>query len=286
MRHFRCSPLAIAALACGVGEAAPARPLVTPTGFALGMTAGGLRAPRTAVDIAPVAVAADHYLAATTGTVEQTRTALHRLLLPMRAGLEPNPERYSRVGRAAHGLGARYRQDCGGRDRCRACLNGPLALTDSAQPVTSLRLAASHYTPGLCPFRDRCSPPSSVIRRAIHRLSAGLRNRRHPSLRQTSGASRCMTLPMHPDCRMASHFHRSVPWTSWSTIKTNPSISTSAPNCLTVSPHQIGEGPFQARAGSCFSGSTAQPSPSSTAPGGRATSRRSTNSHREESSKC
>ena len=153
MRHFRCSPLAIAALACGMGEAAPARPLVTPAGFALGMTAGGLRAPRTAVDIAPVAVPADHYLAATTGTVEQTRTALHRLLPPMRAGLEPNPERYSRVGRAAHGLGARYRQDCGGRDRCRACLNGPLALTDSAQPVTPLRPAASHYTPGLCPFR-------------------------------------------------------------------------------------------------------------------------------------
>ena len=100
MRHFRSSPLAIAALACGMGEAAPARFLVTPPGLSAGLSARALRAPLTAVDIAPVAVAADHHLAATTGTVVQTRAALHRLLLPMRAGLEPNAERYSPVGRA------------------------------------------------------------------------------------------------------------------------------------------------------------------------------------------
>ena len=154
MRHFLPSPLAIAALACGVGKASTVRSLVTPGGFALGLMAGGLRAPRTAVDIAPVAVATDHHLAATTGTVEQTRTALHRLLLPMRAGLEPNRERYSPVGRAAHGLGARHRADCGGRDRCRACLNGPNDLTESAQPVTPPSIPCrSLHPPGLCHFR-------------------------------------------------------------------------------------------------------------------------------------
>ncbi len=146
MRHFCSSPLAIATLTFGMGEAAPARSSVTPIGLPQGATAGGFRAPLTAVDIAPVAVAADHYLAATTGAVEQTRAALHRLLLPMRAGLEPNRERYSPVGRAPHGLGARHREDCGGRDRCRACLNGPNDLTDRTQPVTSLRSAANPTT--------------------------------------------------------------------------------------------------------------------------------------------
>ena len=153
MRHFRSSPLAKAALACGMGKAATVRSLITPTGLSLGLMADGLRAPLSAVDIAPVAVAANHHLAATTGTVEHTRAALHRLLLPMRAGLEPKRGGYSPVGRASHGLGARYREDCGGRDRCRACLNGPLGLTDSAQLVTALRPAAGHYPPGLCPFR-------------------------------------------------------------------------------------------------------------------------------------
>jgi hypothetical protein len=179
MRHFLHSPLAIAALALSMGEAAPARSLVTPSGFPLGLTAGGLRAPLSAVDVAPVAVAANHHLAATTGAIEQTRAALHRLLLPMRAGLEPNPERYFPVGRALHGLGARHRVDCGGQGRCRACLNGPIHLTDSACPVTPLRPAADyHNLPIFVPSGNRCSPPSLVIRRAIHRLSAGLQNRR------------------------------------------------------------------------------------------------------------
>ena len=154
MRHFCSSPLAIATLALGVCEAPPARSLVTPSGFALGLTAGGLRAPLAAVDIAPVAVAADHHLAAATGAMEQTGAALHRLVRPMRAGLEPNPKRYFPVGRAAHGLGVRHRADCGGQDRCRACLNGTIGLADSAQPVTSLRSAAEHpYPRARLPFR-------------------------------------------------------------------------------------------------------------------------------------
>jgi hypothetical protein len=191
MRHFRSSPLAIATLAGGVGEAAPARSLVTPRGLAAGLTAGALRAPLTAVDVAPVAVAADHHLALTTGTVEHTRAALHRLLLPMRAGLEPNPERYFAVGRALHGLGARHRVDCAGRGRCRACLNGPIDLTDSACPVTSLRPAAGHHTlPLFLPSGDRCSPPSLVIHRVIHRLRAGLRNRRQWSRCRCNSSTR------------------------------------------------------------------------------------------------
>jgi len=136
MRHFRSSPLAIATLTLGMREASPARFLITPIGLPQGLAAGGFRAPLTAVNIAPVAVAADRYLAATAGAVEQACTALHRALRPMRAGLEPKRERYSPVGRASHGLGARYREDCGGRDRCRACLNGPVCLSDSVQPVT------------------------------------------------------------------------------------------------------------------------------------------------------
>jgi hypothetical protein len=47
--------------------------------------------------------------------------------------------RYSLLSRASHGLGARHRGDCGGQNRCRACLNGPIDLSDSASPVTSLR---------------------------------------------------------------------------------------------------------------------------------------------------
>jgi hypothetical protein len=185
MRHFRSSPSAIAALALSRGEAAPARFLVAPSGLSAGLTAGGLRAPLTAIDVAPVAVAADHHLAATTGTVERTRAALHRLLLPMRAGLKSNAKRYSPVGRTSHGLGARHRGDCGGQGRCRACLNGPDDLTDSAQPVTSLRPAAD-----LTPFwffhipRAPTSPPSLAILRTVHRKSA--RSGSHPQMPRTT----------------------------------------------------------------------------------------------------
>jgi hypothetical protein len=105
MRHFRASALAIAALAFGMGEATAARALVAPAGLALGLTAGGLRAALAAVTVAPVAVAADHYLASATGAIEQTGTAAHRRLLPMSAGLEQAGERYLPASRASHGLG-------------------------------------------------------------------------------------------------------------------------------------------------------------------------------------
>ena len=146
MRHFLLSPLAIAALARGMGEAPSAAILVTSAGLSHGSTTGSLRTPRTAVSIAPVAVAADHHLAVTAGTVEQTCTAPHRALLPMRAGFQSNRETYFRV--AVHcTVGARYRGDCGGRNRYRIFLNGSDDLTDSAQPVISLGLDFGLNTP-------------------------------------------------------------------------------------------------------------------------------------------
>jgi hypothetical protein len=86
MRHFRASPLAITTLARGMGEATPARSLIPPRGRALGLTPGGARAALAAVDIAPVAVAADHHLAPATGAMKQTGAAAHRRLLPMSTG--------------------------------------------------------------------------------------------------------------------------------------------------------------------------------------------------------
>jgi len=181
MRHFLPSPPAIAVLAFGMGEAASARFLVALTGRPHGSMAGGFRAPPTAVEVAAVAVAADHHLAPTTGAVEQTRAALHRLLLPMRAGSEPNRERYSRVGRASHGLGARHRVDCGGQSRCRACLNGSDDLTDCAQPVTpSTHLPPQNFLLAFLRPSDRYSPPSLAILRVIHQQSSGSGS--HPQL--------------------------------------------------------------------------------------------------------
>jgi hypothetical protein len=137
MRHFRTATPAIAVLAGGMGEATAARGLIAPCRLALGLAACALRALLAAIAVAPVAVAADHHLAPTTGTIEQTRSAAHRRLLPPSAGSEPTGARYSPASRAWHGLGARYRGDCGGRARCRACLNGPDPLADSRPVVTS-----------------------------------------------------------------------------------------------------------------------------------------------------
>ncbi len=89
MRHFRSSPLAIAALAFGMGAAATAAVLVAPPGGVGGLTAGGLGARPAAIDLAPVAVAAEHHLAVTPGTIEQTRAAQHRRLPPLSAGPQP-----------------------------------------------------------------------------------------------------------------------------------------------------------------------------------------------------
>lgn len=71
---------------------------------------------------------------------------------------------------ALHGRSCKQEQD-----------NGPVDLTNSAQPVTSLRLAAGPHT--LLPFlRTRAlnSPPSLATLRIVHRKSADLRS--HPQL--------------------------------------------------------------------------------------------------------
>jgi len=185
MRHFRTSPLAIAALALGVAPTTPVRALVAPSGRSRRLSPGRLRAPLTTVDVAPVAVAADHHLAVTTGTVEQTRTALHRLLLPMRAGLQPITGRYFPVGRAAHGCGARYRGDCAGQSRCRACLSGSDDLADSVQSFTYFDSSPAQKAllAFLC-LIHRNSPPSLAIYRSIHQLSAALRRRPHRARRR------------------------------------------------------------------------------------------------------
>ena len=185
MRHFLFSPLAIAALALGMGEAPTAPCLVTLTGCSHGLTTGGACTPLTAVKIAPVAVAADHHLTTTAGAVEQTCTALHRALLPMRAGFQSNRETYFRV--AVHcTVGARYRGDCGGRNRYRVFLNGSDDLTDSAQPVISRGLACGLNTPWGSPNPSHCySPPSLATRCAIHQLSADFGCHQHTARRGT-----------------------------------------------------------------------------------------------------
>ena len=176
MRHYLPSPLAIAVLAFGMGEAASAAFLKALTGRADGLTAGGLGTPLTAVEVAPVAVAANHHLAPTTGAVEQTRTALHRPLLPMRAGFTPNRERYFPVGRASHG---------GGAASGRLWRSEPMPrLSQRPRWSNQFRLACHlldrfprRHPPGLCP-RERYSPPSLAILRVIHQQRAGLY--RHP----------------------------------------------------------------------------------------------------------
>lgn len=68
MRHFP-SPGAVAALAFGVLHTPLAALLVTPSRRAKGVSARGLGATVRTVDIAPVALAADHHLAVAAGAV-------------------------------------------------------------------------------------------------------------------------------------------------------------------------------------------------------------------------
>lgn len=173
MRHF-LPACPVAALAFGMGKTALERVLITSPGRPLRFTPGALRTPRTTVDIAPVAAAADRHLAAATGTIEQTGSDLHRQLLPMSTGLKPLIARYFLSGRAMHGLGVRYRKDCGGRDRCRTCLNGTIGLPDYL-PFVTLRRAdfTQHPESSPSPHVTRCSPPSMAMFRVIHQLSAG-----------------------------------------------------------------------------------------------------------------
>jgi hypothetical protein len=135
MRHV-LPACPVAALTLGMGPAALRSALITACRGAPRLPPGALRAPRTAVDIAPVAAAADRHLTSTAGTVEQTGSVLHRQLLPMSTGLKTLGKRYLRAGRAMHGLGVRYRKDCGGRGRCRTCLNGTDRLPHRAAFVT------------------------------------------------------------------------------------------------------------------------------------------------------
>jgi len=135
MRHFFSLAPPIAVLASSMGEAASSTFLIAPSGPSQRSTPSGLRAPHSAVDVAPVTVTAEGDLAVTTGTVEKTGSDFHRQLPPMRTGPVSAGEGYLLSGRAAHGLGAWQRLDCGGRGRCHACLNGPDPLTDSTQNV-------------------------------------------------------------------------------------------------------------------------------------------------------
>jgi hypothetical protein len=155
MRHF-LPPCPVAALTLGMGPAALRGALITACRGAPRLPPGALRAPRTAVDIAPVAAAADRHLTSTTGTVEQTGSVLHRQLLPMSTGLKTLGKRYLRAGRAMHGLGVRYRKDCGGRGRCRTCLNGTDRLPHRVafvicRPILSVpaSLEKPHHPPPL-----------------------------------------------------------------------------------------------------------------------------------------
>jgi hypothetical protein len=135
MRHFLFLALPIAALAGGMGEAPAPALLIAPSGPLQRSPPSLPRTVASAVDIAPVTVAAQGDLAVTTGTVEKTGCEFHRQLPPMRAGPVSAGEGYLLSGRATHGLGAWQRLDCGGRGRCHACLNGPDGLTDSTHNV-------------------------------------------------------------------------------------------------------------------------------------------------------
>jgi hypothetical protein len=209
MRHLLPSPLAIAVLALRMGKAAPAASLKPLTSCPNGFTAGGLRAPLTAVAIAPVAVAANHHLAATTGTVEQTRTALHRPLLPMRAGFTPNRERYFPVGRASHGGGAAsgrlWRSEPMPRLSQRPRWSNQFRLT-----CHLLDRFPRRHPPGLCP-RERYSPPSLAILRVIHQQRAGLY--RHPHRHRATKTLR----RSHRQCRLLRNIlPRQISVAEWS----------------------------------------------------------------------
>lgn len=115
MRHFFSLALPIAVLAGGMGEAASSTFLIAPTGPSQRSTPSGLRAPLSAVDVAPVTVAAEGDLAVTTGTVEKTGSDFHRQLPPMRAGPVSAGEGYllSAVQRTVWGRGSGWTVEVG-----------------------------------------------------------------------------------------------------------------------------------------------------------------------------
>ena len=78
MRHFLASGPGPTPLALSVSESPPAAPLVAPPRGTQPRLAGGLGTTPGTVDVAPVAIAADHHLAVATSAVIQTCCVLHR----------------------------------------------------------------------------------------------------------------------------------------------------------------------------------------------------------------
>ena len=179
MRHFRPT-CPVAALPSGVGETAPTAALIPSPGGLERLAPGWLRAPRTAVAIAPVAVAADQHLTPTTGTMEQTSGALHRQLLPMRTGLKSPRQRYLCSGRARHGLGVRYRADWPVRAGA-----APVSTALTIYPI-GLRLSPSGKPPASSVTRDpaghhRLSPGLTPLAGDVLRYSPSMRGFSPPS---------------------------------------------------------------------------------------------------------
>ena len=85
MRHFLTSG-PVTTLALGVLQTAATGVLVASSGSSQRRPAGRVCARFTAIDIAPIAVTADRYLAVTADTVVETGSVLHRRLQPMRTG--------------------------------------------------------------------------------------------------------------------------------------------------------------------------------------------------------
>jgi hypothetical protein len=74
MRHFVTPALAVTVLAGGMTKPPSGAVLMAATRRPAGLGAGHAGAPRSAVDVAAVTVAADHHLAVAAGTVEKTGT--------------------------------------------------------------------------------------------------------------------------------------------------------------------------------------------------------------------
>ena len=90
MRHVIFLPPAVAvtAGAFGVGKASTAALLIAPACLALRFSAGRLRTPLVAIDLAAVAMAADQDLSAAAATQEESTHRVHRLSPSSRENLD------------------------------------------------------------------------------------------------------------------------------------------------------------------------------------------------------
>ena len=105
MRHFFSPSSAIAPLA-GRMEKTPATAGAIATGRrALRVPARGPGTGRTAITIAAVTVAAEHHLATTPRTEEQTGRAAHRPFPADEGWIQTQAGRILPLGRATHGVG-------------------------------------------------------------------------------------------------------------------------------------------------------------------------------------